>query len=87
MGIAFLYRDGVGDDSRKGGHLMAKTISFGVMHISVAFLVVWAMTGDWRIGGLTALVEPCVNTVAYHFHEKVWKRRRDPEAVSGTVMA
>ena len=48
---------------------MAKTISFGVMHISVAFLVVWAMTGDWRIGGLTALVEPCVNTVAYHFHE------------------
>ena len=66
---------------------MAKTISFGVMHISVAFLVVWAMAGDWRIGGLTALVEPCVNTVAYHFHEKVWKRRRDPEAVSGTVMA
>ena len=66
---------------------MAKTISFGVMHISVAFLVVWAMTGYWRIGGLTALVEPCVNTVAYHFHEKVWKRRRDPEAVSGTVMA
>jgi uncharacterized membrane protein len=39
---------------------MAKTISFGAMHISVAFLVVWAMTGDWRIGGLTALVEPCV---------------------------
>ena len=71
MGIVFLYRFGVGDDSQKGGRLMAKTISFG----------------DWRIGGLTALVEPCVNTVAYHFHEKVWKRRRDPEAVSGTVMA
>tara|TARA_Y100001963_G_C6540784_1_gene335417 strand:+ start:370 stop:585 length:216 start_codon:yes stop_codon:yes gene_type:complete len=53
---------------------MIKTLSFGVMHISVAFLVVWAMTGDWRIGGATALVEPCVNTVAYHFHEKVWKR-------------
>ena len=53
---------------------MIKTLSFGVMHISVAFLVVWAMTGDWRIGGATALVEPCVNTVAYHFHDKVWKR-------------
>lgn len=66
---------------------MAKTISFGVMHISVAFLVVWAMTGDWRIGGLTALVEPCVNTVAYHFHEKVWKRRSSGDVVSGTVMA
>ena len=51
-----------------------KTLSFGAMHISVAFFVVWAMTGDWRIGGATALVEPCVNTVAYHFHEKIWKR-------------
>ncbi|MEC9364414.1 MAG: DUF2061 domain-containing protein [Sinimarinibacterium flocculans] len=58
---------------------MIKTFSFGAMHISVAFVVVWAMTGDWMTGGLVALVEPCVNTVAYHFHEKVWKRwqRRD----------
>lgn len=56
---------------------MTKTLSFGAMHISVAFLVVWAMTGDWMTGGLVALVEPCVNTVAYHFHEKVWKRRGD----------
>ena len=31
-------------------------------------------THSLRIGGATALVEPCVNTVAYHFHEKVWKR-------------
>ncbi|MFP1682282.1 DUF2061 domain-containing protein [Alloalcanivorax sp. C16-1] len=62
---------------------MIKTMSFGVMHISVAFLVVWAMTGDWRIGGATALVEPCVNTVAYHFHEKVWKRLRSRKAGPG----
>jgi uncharacterized membrane protein len=52
---------------------MIKTMSFGVMHISVAFLVVWAMTGDWRIGGAAALVEPIVNTVAFYFHERVWK--------------
>lgn len=56
---------------------MRKTISFGIMHISVAFLVIWAMTGDWRIGGVTALVEPLINTLAYHFHEKVWKKRGD----------
>jgi len=62
---------------------MGKTFSFGIMHISVAFLVVWAMTGDWRIGGATALVEPCVNTVAYHFHEKVWKRLKQDKASSG----
>ncbi|HSW14720.1 MAG TPA: DUF2061 domain-containing protein [Solimonas sp.] len=55
---------------------MIKTLSFGAMHISVAFLVVWALTGSWMTGGLVAVVEPCINTVAYHFHEKVWKGRQ-----------
>ncbi len=54
---------------------MTKTLSFGFMHVSVAFVVVYLMTGDWLTGGLVALVEPCVNTVAYHFHEGYWKRR------------
>ncbi|MBZ2189460.1 MAG: DUF2061 domain-containing protein [Alcanivorax sp.] len=62
---------------------MIKTASFGVMHIVVAFLVVWAMTGDWMIGGAVALVEPLVNTVAYHFHEKVWLRIRDRKGREG----
>lgn len=66
---------------------MVKTMSFAAVHFSVAFLVVWIMTGDWRIGGLTALVEPCVNTVAYHFHEKVWKRRHMGQLMSKSVMA
>ncbi len=59
---------------------MIKTLSFGAMHISVAFVVVYLMTGDWVTGGLVALVEPCVNTVAYHFHEKVWKRKGGGDA-------
>ncbi len=62
---------------------MIKTLSFGAMHISVAFLVVWAMTGSWMTGGLVAVVEPCINTVAYHFHEKVWKRHRDAGGTGG----
>ena len=60
---------------------MIKTLSFGAMHISVAFLVVWALTGNWITGGLVALIEPCVNTVAYHFHEKVWKHLGDGGAL------
>ena len=62
---------------------MGKTISFGIMHISVAFLVIWAMTGDWRIGGVTALVEPAINTLAYHFHEKIWKKNGGRDAAPG----
>lgn len=61
---------------------MAKTLSFAAMHVSVAFTVGYAMTGDPWVGGALALVEPACNTVAYHLHEKAWKRRerRDAQA-------
>jgi len=32
------------------------------------------MTGSVLLGGAVALVEPAVNTVAFYFHEKIWKR-------------
>jgi uncharacterized membrane protein len=53
---------------------MIKTITFAVMHFSIAFAVVYAMTGSLLMGGAVAIVEPAVNTVAFHFHEKIWKR-------------
>lgn len=53
---------------------MIKTLSFAAMHFTVAFAVVWAMTGNWMVGGAVALVEPAINTVAYFFHEKAWSR-------------
>ncbi|MFG1495633.1 DUF2061 domain-containing protein [Saccharospirillum sp. HFRX-1] len=53
---------------------MIKTATFAVMHFSIAFGVAWALTGSPIVGGLVALVEPAVNTVAFYFHEKVWKR-------------
>ncbi|KAA6184314.1 DUF2061 domain-containing protein [Thiohalocapsa marina] len=60
---------------------MTKTISFAIMHFTVAFGVTYALTGDLVIGGLVAMVEPAVNTVAYHFHEQIWERlRRRPSA-------
>lgn len=52
-----------------------KTISFAVIHFSVAFMVTYALTGDSFIGGLMATIEPTINSVAYFFHEKVWLRR------------
>ncbi|SIR10922.1 DUF2061 domain-containing protein [Solilutibacter tolerans] len=53
---------------------MTKTLSFAGVHFCVAFLVGWAMTGSLWVGGALALVEPACNTVAFHFHEKVWTR-------------
>lgn len=54
---------------------MRKTLSFAVLHFSVAFLVGWLLSGDVLVGGAIALVEPAINSVAYHFHERAWLRR------------
>lgn len=53
---------------------MLKTLSFAVVHFTVAFTVGYLMTGSVLVGGALALVEPAVNTVAYYLHEKVWAR-------------
>jgi len=53
---------------------MTKTFSFAIVHFTVAFAVGYLLSGSVLVGGAIALVEPAVNTVAYHFHEKVWNR-------------
>lgn len=53
---------------------MTKTMSFAAVHFTVAFTVGYLMSGSVLVGGAIALVEPAVNTVAYHFHEQVWNR-------------
>ena len=53
---------------------MVKTMTFAIIHMTVAFIVGYVMTGDVWVGGALALVEPMFNTVAYYFHEKVWNR-------------
>lgn len=53
---------------------MKKTLSFAVMHFAVAFTVAYLLTGSMVVGGVVALVEPAVNTVAFYFHERVWKQ-------------
>ena len=65
---------------------MNKTMSFAAVHFSVAFSVGYLMTGSLLVGGAIALVEPAVNTVAYHIHEKVWSRlNRRPAGASHTL--
>ncbi len=63
---------------------MRKTLSFGVVHFTVAFTVTWLLTGSVAIGGLVALIEPVMNTIAYHWHEKAWARFGRPRPASST---
>ena len=53
-----------------------KTITFAITHFTVAFSVAYLITGSFIVGGLIALVEPAVNTVAYMIHERIWENKR-----------
>jgi uncharacterized membrane protein len=57
---------------------MTKTMSFAAVHFTVAFTVGYLMTGSVLVGGAIALVEPAINTVAYHIHEQVWVKFIQP---------
>ncbi|KEF30752.1 MAG: DUF2061 domain-containing protein [Gammaproteobacteria bacterium] len=59
-----------------GDQSLVKTITFAITHFTVAFTVAFVLTGDIIVGGLIAMVEPAINTVAYFFHEKIWSRRQ-----------
>ncbi|WP_261816042.1 DUF2061 domain-containing protein [Vibrio gallicus] len=76
--VAFYFHERVWLRSRKlqrlANNSKLKTISFAGVHFSVAFSVVYLLTGDALAGGVIALVEPSINTCAYYFHEKVWSR-------------
>lgn len=51
---------------------MAKSASFGVMHLGIAFGVSYLLTGSVTVAGAITLVEPLVNTVAHYFFDKAW---------------
>ncbi|WP_295640566.1 DUF2061 domain-containing protein [uncultured Methylibium sp.] len=51
---------------------MAKSASFGVMHIGIAFGVSYALTGSVTIAGAITVIEPLVNTVAHYFFDRYW---------------
>ncbi len=55
---------------------MTKTLTFGAVHMTVAFTVAWTLSDSMLVGGAIALVEPMINTVAYFFHERFWERVR-----------
>lgn len=66
---------------------MTKTMTFAIVHFTVAFTVGYLMTGSMLVGGAIALVEPAINTVAYYLHEQVWNRITRIRAHSSTKFA
>lgn len=64
---------------------MIKTMTFAVMHFSIAFTVAYVITGSFLVGGLVAIIEPAINTVAFYFHELVWTKVIEPKKSSSLM--
>ena len=53
---------------------LKKTASYYVVHVLVASLVAYAVTGDLMLAITLSLLEPTVQAFAFFFHEKAWER-------------
>ncbi|WP_326519177.1 DUF2061 domain-containing protein [Acinetobacter sp. CAAS 2-6] len=51
---------------------LKKTFSYYIMHITVAMLVGYMVTGSIWMAMTLSLLEPTVQAVAFFIHEKVW---------------
>lgn len=60
--------------ARKHWFTLKKTASYYVMHITVAAMVAYAVTGDAFMALTLSLVEPTVQAFAFFLHEKAWSR-------------
>ncbi len=55
--------------------MFKKTFSYYIMHITVAMLVGYFVTGSLTMAIALSLLEPTVQTVAFFFHEKIWEAK------------
>ncbi|HAX91612.1 MAG TPA: hypothetical protein DCY07_05300 [Rhodospirillaceae bacterium] len=53
---------------------LLKTISYAAMHMTNAIVIAYLLSGSWKVALAIGLVEPCVQTVGYYFHERAWHR-------------
>ena len=51
---------------------LKKTLSYYIMHISVAMIVAYMITWNLIMAATLSLIEPTVQAFAFFFHEKVW---------------
>lgn len=61
---------------------MAKSATFGILHLGIAFSVSYLLTGSVAVAGAITLLEPLVNTVAHYFFDRWWERRHKADATA-----
>lgn len=50
----------------------AKKTSQVVVHMAIAFAIVYVVTGSVVFGGIAIVIEPLINVLLLPFHERIW---------------
>ena len=53
--------------------MFKKTFSYYIMHITIAMLVGYFVTGSIWMAVTLSLLEPTIQAIAFFFHEKIWE--------------
>ena len=62
---------------------MAKSATFGVLHLGISFGVGYAISGSVAVAGAITLVEPAINTVVHYFFDRWWHARHGAVLLGG----
>jgi uncharacterized membrane protein len=65
--------------------MFKKTFSYYIMHITVAMIVGYLVTGSLTMAIALSLLEPTVQAVAFFFHEKIWEGNNQQQNEDITV--
>ena len=56
--------------------MFKKTFSYYIMHITVAMLVGYFVTGSIWMAMTLSILEPTIQAIAYFFHERIWEKKQ-----------
>ncbi|UVW29338.1 DUF2061 domain-containing protein [Massilia sp. H6] len=56
--------------------VVTKKLSQVALHMAIAFVIAYLLTGSVVVGGMAILIEPLINVLLLPFHQKIWSRHR-----------
>lgn len=71
----------------RNAHTLSKTASYYLIHICVAAIVAYAVTGNFWASLTLSLLEPTVQAGAFFFHEKAWERAAQRRSIQTKTLS
>lgn len=60
-------------------------MTYCAMHITVATMVAYALSGNWKVALSIGLIEPFVQTFVFYFHETAWESKSFREQIAESI--